>query len=596
MVECAEMEETIAQQFASARRRAGEAVSKGRDGISVARELSSDVDTIVNAVAGPHLVKCPTPVAILATGGFGRRELAPYSDLDLLVLCADRPGRDVSVLAEAILYPLWDAKVDAGHAVRSFDQALALPASDLAAATALLDARFLIGDQGAGDPVPGRVPLARRRHRRRGLRGAPARRAARAPQPLRRHDLPARAGSEERPGRHARSVRGALGGDGALRHQRAARAAGQGRDERAARGRVPGRARVAAARAHRHPSRGGAPPGSAALRDARGGRADPVRRRQGQRGRHPARGRAGGRGADAPVSRPRQAGAPRDRAPAPARHAARRSPAHHGAGRAARLARARPQLRDPRRRARAGRRVGVREEAVGDDPHLLGGGRAGRSAGAAHARGHRRARRLERRGAARRPRDRAALHRFRLRHQRPRQPDAPRGDAGPRPPGGDHAGVGAVDRPRPARHLPRVHRRPARALCGGAPARALARRAARRVPGAERDHSRGAAPGGDGRGHAAPRRGQALRQAPQRQGRRPDRRHRAPAGAGGGGHSTRRVPGAPAPGDGADVAAARSRRPGHDRDLRRSCAATRRTCARCTCSPSAICRRSRPTT
>ncbi len=100
----------------------------------------------MNAVAG--LVKCPTPVAILATGGFGRLELAPYSDLDLLVLCADRPGRDVSVLAEAILYPLWDAKVDAGHAVRSFDQALALPASDLAAATALLDARFLIGDQG----------------------------------------------------------------------------------------------------------------------------------------------------------------------------------------------------------------------------------------------------------------------------------------------------------------------------------------------------------------------------------------------------------------------------------------------------------------
>ena len=141
------MEETIAHQFASARRRAGEAVSKGGNGISVARQLSSDVDSIVNAVAGPHLVKCPTPVAILATGGFGRCELAPYSDLDLLVLCADRPGRDVSVLAEAILYPLWDAKVDAGHAVRSFDQALALPASDLAAATALLDARFLIGDQ-----------------------------------------------------------------------------------------------------------------------------------------------------------------------------------------------------------------------------------------------------------------------------------------------------------------------------------------------------------------------------------------------------------------------------------------------------------------
>src|SRR5260221_787891 len=116
MIEGAAMEETIAQQFASARWGAGEAVARGRDGISVALELSADVDAIVNAVAGPHLAKCPTPVAILATGGFGRCELAPYSDLDLLVLCAEKPGRDVSVLAEAILYPLWDSKVDAGHA------------------------------------------------------------------------------------------------------------------------------------------------------------------------------------------------------------------------------------------------------------------------------------------------------------------------------------------------------------------------------------------------------------------------------------------------------------------------------------------------
>ena len=56
----------------------------------------------------------------------------------------------MQALAEAILYPLWDAKVDAGHAVRSFEQALALPARDLAAATALLDARFLTGDEALG--------------------------------------------------------------------------------------------------------------------------------------------------------------------------------------------------------------------------------------------------------------------------------------------------------------------------------------------------------------------------------------------------------------------------------------------------------------
>ncbi|HVT08615.1 MAG TPA: [protein-PII] uridylyltransferase [Polyangia bacterium] len=140
----------MGRAFAEARERAGNAVKNGGNGIEVAAALSRDVDALVIQAAGPEVAKCKTPVAIFATGGFGRSELAPFSDLDLLVLCGKTPGADVQALAEAILYPLWDAKVDAGHAVRSYDQALSLPASDLAAATALLDARFLTGDAELG--------------------------------------------------------------------------------------------------------------------------------------------------------------------------------------------------------------------------------------------------------------------------------------------------------------------------------------------------------------------------------------------------------------------------------------------------------------
>jgi [protein-PII] uridylyltransferase len=140
----------IVRAFSEARERAAAAVRAGGNGIEVARALSSDVDRIVVEAAGAEVAKCKTPVAVFATGGFGRAELAPYSDLDLLVLCRKSPDAPVQALAEAILYPLWDAKVDAGHAVRSFDQALSLPESDLAAATALLDARFLTGDQELG--------------------------------------------------------------------------------------------------------------------------------------------------------------------------------------------------------------------------------------------------------------------------------------------------------------------------------------------------------------------------------------------------------------------------------------------------------------
>jgi len=155
------MADGVAQAFSAARERAAAAARAGgivpgtNVGMEAARALSADVGAIIIDVAGPELAKCKTPVAIFATGGFGRAELAPFSDLDLLVLCAKTPGGDVQKLSEAILYPLWDAKVDAGHAVRAYDQALALPANDLAAATALLDARFLIGDRALADKFLG---------------------------------------------------------------------------------------------------------------------------------------------------------------------------------------------------------------------------------------------------------------------------------------------------------------------------------------------------------------------------------------------------------------------------------------------------------
>ena len=124
----------------------------GQPGVALAEQLSHEVEAIIAELLAFHLARArkgtSSEIAVLATGGFGRRELAPYSDLDLLFLCAKSPDGAVEDLARAILVPLWDAKLDAGHAVRSVSDALALPATDLAAATALLDARFLTGDRG----------------------------------------------------------------------------------------------------------------------------------------------------------------------------------------------------------------------------------------------------------------------------------------------------------------------------------------------------------------------------------------------------------------------------------------------------------------
>src|ERR1700720_269636 len=78
--------------------------------------------------------------ALVAVGGYGRSELCPQSDLDLVLL--HHRGSDVIRLADAIWYPIWDAGVRLGHSVCTPREALELAADDLDTATALLSARL----------------------------------------------------------------------------------------------------------------------------------------------------------------------------------------------------------------------------------------------------------------------------------------------------------------------------------------------------------------------------------------------------------------------------------------------------------------------
>lgn len=82
-------------------------------------------------------------IALVAVGGYGRRELCLCSDIDLMLL---HGGKVAAGTVEQVFYPLWDAGLKVGHAVRSVPEAVAAADEELKTLTALLDARLIAGD------------------------------------------------------------------------------------------------------------------------------------------------------------------------------------------------------------------------------------------------------------------------------------------------------------------------------------------------------------------------------------------------------------------------------------------------------------------
>ncbi|MFF9343574.1 [protein-PII] uridylyltransferase [Streptomyces sp. NPDC014773] len=99
-------------------------------------------------LAGLFAAAAPPPgVALVAVGGYGRAELSPRSDLDLLLLHdGSAPEEAVSALADRLWYPVWDLGIALDHSVRTPAQARATAAEDLKVQLGLLDARPLAGD------------------------------------------------------------------------------------------------------------------------------------------------------------------------------------------------------------------------------------------------------------------------------------------------------------------------------------------------------------------------------------------------------------------------------------------------------------------
>jgi len=147
----------IKQAFQDGREKVKYAVEKeGLPGLPAARALSQLQDTIIQVIydfAVKHVYYAQNPssaerIAVVATGGYGRGELAPGSDIDLLFL---RPFKQTAwgeSVIEFILYMLWDLGLKVGHATRSLAESVRLAKLDITIRTAILEARYLWGDQG----------------------------------------------------------------------------------------------------------------------------------------------------------------------------------------------------------------------------------------------------------------------------------------------------------------------------------------------------------------------------------------------------------------------------------------------------------------
>ncbi|OIP44642.1 MAG: [protein-PII] uridylyltransferase [Desulfobacterales bacterium CG2_30_60_27] len=84
-------------------------------------------------------------MALVALGGYGRRELYPYSDIDLMLLYEAVDEERLNRVTEGVFYPLWDAGLEVGHAVRTLDDSMTAAGQDFFSQVALLDARLIVG-------------------------------------------------------------------------------------------------------------------------------------------------------------------------------------------------------------------------------------------------------------------------------------------------------------------------------------------------------------------------------------------------------------------------------------------------------------------
>jgi [protein-PII] uridylyltransferase len=143
------------EHLAAGRRRIHEQHDAGSPGIQVCAALTELLDEVVLAVYNAALADLApgedhplrTDVALVAHGGYGRRDVAPYSDVDLMILHNRRVYREVAPLAKRLLHDVFDVGLSLGQSVRTPQDACRLAYKDATIFTSLVESRWLAGSE-----------------------------------------------------------------------------------------------------------------------------------------------------------------------------------------------------------------------------------------------------------------------------------------------------------------------------------------------------------------------------------------------------------------------------------------------------------------
>lgn len=153
--------EALAQGRAEATRRLEARPTNGRECVQAQAFLTDQIlrllyDATTHHLYNPGNRSTAEQIVLLAVGGYGRGEMAPFSDVDIGFVTPYKPTGWTEQVIESMLYSLWDLGLKVGHSSRSIDEMIRMAKSDLTIRTALLEARYVWGDRAVYDEARGR--------------------------------------------------------------------------------------------------------------------------------------------------------------------------------------------------------------------------------------------------------------------------------------------------------------------------------------------------------------------------------------------------------------------------------------------------------